>query len=160
MAGIVRLTSPRSDVLALLPSADFADAYRLVVDDSTLDAPEATRRVLRFPAWVRGLMAVRNLFVAPFRLKRGVHPNPSARRWIGQFPVISETPERVVLGFDDRHLDFLLVVDVSDTDDRAREVTATTLVETHNLFGRIYLDAVMPFHRRIVPALLAQAAAA
>src|SRR5258708_1418719 len=43
----VRLTALRPEVLALLPSADFADAYCLVVEDSALDAPEATRRVLR-----------------------------------------------------------------------------------------------------------------
>ena len=56
--------------------------------------------------------------------------------------------------------DFLVVIDVVDRDNRAHEVTATTLVKTHNLFGRVYLDAVLPFHRHIVPALLAQAASA
>jgi hypothetical protein len=37
-----------------------------------------------------------------------------------------------------------------------RQVTATTLVKTHNWFGRTYLAIIIPFHRLIVPALLRQ----
>jgi len=153
---MVRLRSTPQDVLAMLPGADFADCYCVTIGDATLDAVEATRRMLQFPPWVQGLMALRNLLVAPLRLKTGAHAKEHAQRWIGNFPVISETERRVVLGFDDRHLDFLVVVEVAG--ERMREVSATTLVKTHNLLGRVYLDAVLPFHRRIVPALLAQAA--
>jgi hypothetical protein len=55
-------------------------------------------------------------------------------------------------------LNFLAVVDIKSAAGDRREVTATTLVQTHNLLGRIYLDIVIPFHRRIVPALLLQTA--
>ncbi len=37
-----------------------------------------------------------------------------------------------------------------------QRISATTLVETHNLLGRLYLAIVKPFHRMIVPAMLAQ----
>jgi hypothetical protein len=37
-------------------------------------------------------------------------------------------------------------------------VTATTLVRTHNLVGRLYLLVITPFHRVIVRTMLAQAA--
>ena len=40
-----------------------------------------------------------------------------------------------------------------------QQVTATTLVKTHNWLGRTYLAIIMPFHRLIVPALLRQVAA-
>jgi hypothetical protein len=36
----------------------------------------------------------------------------------------------------------------------SQQVTLTTLVKTHNLFGRIYLATITPFHRRIAPAML------
>jgi hypothetical protein len=145
--------------MALMPSADFVDSYVLVVDDPGIDAVEATRRALeRLPGWVQPLMLMRNLIVAPFGLKTGQHANPKARRWVGLFPVISESPERVVLGFDDRHLDFLVVIEVSPAPEGQRTVSATTLVTTHNLPGRIYLDVILPFHRRIVPAMLEQLA--
>ncbi|MGY4574689.1 hypothetical protein ACVWY5_007759 [Bradyrhizobium sp. USDA 3256] len=38
-----------------------------------------------------------------------------------------------------------------------RSITATTLVHTHNWFGRAYLAVILPFHRLIVPAMLRKA---
>jgi hypothetical protein len=40
-----------------------------------------------------------------------------------------------------------------------RQVTATTLVKTHNRLGRAYLAIILPFHRLIVRAMLRQIAA-
>ena len=76
---------------------------------------------------------------------------------IGIFPVLSETPDRLVAGFNDKHLDFRVVVDVA-TSGQGRRVTATTLVLTHNLLGRTYLAIILPFHRLIVRAMLRQVA--
>jgi hypothetical protein len=72
---------------------------------------------------------------------------------IGIFPIQSETPDRLVAGFNDRHLDFRFVVDVATSGDR-QQVTATTLVLTHNWLGRTYLMLILPFHRLIVRAML------
>ena len=71
---------------------------------------------------------------------------------IGIFPVISQTPDRLVAGFNDSHLDFRVVVDVA-THGAGRQVTATTLVKTHNRLGRTYLAIILPFHRLMVPRL-------
>ena len=75
---------------------------------------------------------------------------------IGIFPVLSETPERLVAGFNDHHLDFRVVVDVAAAD-AGQQVTTTTLVLTHNLLGRAYLAVILPFHRLIARAMLRQA---
>lgn len=104
------------------------------------------------PRWVSGLLVLRNLAVTPFGLKRG--PPAGAER-IGIFPVVSASPERVVLGFDDAHLDFRVVIEVAPGASGQR-VTATTFVRTRNRLGRLYLVAVKPFHRAIVKAMLAQ----
>ena len=77
---------------------------------------------------------------------------------IGIFPVLSETPERLVAGFNDHHLDFRVVVDVATSGER-QQVTATTLVQTHNWLGRTYLAIILPFHRLIVRAMLRQVVA-
>jgi hypothetical protein len=45
------------------------------------------------------------------------------------------------------------VVDVASAG-AGQQVTATTLVLTHNRLGRIYLAIILPFHRLIVPAML------
>jgi len=136
-----------------LPGADFADAYTVRIAES-LDALQAARRMVgRQPWWVGGLLKLRNLAVMPFGLKRAA---PAGEGRIGMFPIVDASPERVVMGFDDHHLDFRIVVEVAP-EPGGRRVTATTFVRTRNRFGRLYLAVVKPFHRRIVPAMLARA---
>lgn len=136
----------------LLPDADFTDTYSTHVTEP-LDATEAAKRMVgRRPPWVNGLLVLRNLAVLPFGLTRGA---PAGTERIGIFPVLSKSPDRVVLGLDDTHLDFRVVVEVLP-DDGGQCVTATTVVRTKNRLGRLYLAAVKPLHRVIVPAMLAQ----
>jgi Protein of unknown function (DUF2867) len=154
----VREIAPAVDANALLAGAQFADAFCIEISDRNLDARRAAERMMaRQPRWAEALLALRNLLVAPLGLKTsGAHPN-APRDMIGIFPVVSEAPDRLVAGFNDRHLDFRIVVDVT-TPGEVRQVTATTLVKTHNRLGRTYLAVIMPFHRLIVPALLRQVA--
>jgi hypothetical protein len=96
--------------------------------------------------------------VTPFGLKTSGASTTTPREMVGIFPILSEKPDRLVAGFNDKHLDFRIVVDVATSGAR-RNVTATTLVLTHNWLGRTYLAIIMPFHRLIVRALLRQVAA-
>lgn len=154
MKPVSRLFADAGQVLA---GAQFADSYALTVDGLRLDAIIAAQRVVgQTPAWIAWLMAIRNLAVKPLRLKTSFDrmATPDAR--IGWFPVISRSAHRVVLGFDDRHLDFRILVEVKELGVGLQEVSASTAVKTHNLPGRIYLEIVKPFHRIIVPAMLAR----
>ena len=154
----VHAIAPTIDSSALLPGAQFVDAYAIAVDDAALDARHAAEQMLgRSPRWIEALLALRNYLVAPFGLKTPVPGRAAAANSIGAFPVVSESPNRVVAGFDDRHLDFRVVVDVV-ADAGGRRVTATTLVLTHNWLGRTYLAVILPFHRLIVPSMLRQVA--
>ena len=101
------------------------------------------------------LLALRNIIVTPFGLKTSSEDRRAPRDIIGIFPVVSETPERLVAGFNDKHLDFRIVVDVATSGQR-QSITATTLVLTHNWLGRTYLAVIMPFHRMVVRAMLRQ----
>ena len=101
-------------------------------------------------------MAVRNLAVKPFGLKTAPDETSPPRIRIGAFPVISQSAAKVVLGLDDRHLDFRVLVEVEEFGMGRQVVSASTIVKTHNLLGRAYLAIVKPFHRIIVPAMLAQ----
>jgi hypothetical protein len=148
--------NPDIDRDNVLAGAQFADAFRVTVDDAALDAREAAERIFsRNPRWVRALLDLRNMIVAPFGLKTSGADDVTAGGMIGLFPVLSETPERLVAGFDDHHLDFRIVVDVAAVSG-GREVTATTLVLTHNFLGRAYLTAILPFHRLIAKTMLQQ----
>ncbi|MBR1250437.1 DUF2867 domain-containing protein [Bradyrhizobium sp. AUGA SZCCT0169] len=153
----VREVTPAIDPNTL-PGAQFADAFRIEIGDRALNARQAAERMMaRQPRWAEALLTLRNILVAPFGLKTsGASSTP--REMVGIFPIVSEQPDRLVAGFNDKHLDFRIVVDVA-TSGAAREVTATTLVLTHNWLGRTYLAVIMPFHRLIVRSLLRQVAA-
>jgi hypothetical protein len=140
-----------------LAGAQFADRYVLITEGLALTAISAAERVLgRTPRWVGRLMALRNLAVRPFGLKTGKEPAVLPDGRIGIFPLISQVPGKVVLGLDDRHLDFRVLVEVRELGMGRQEVAASTVVKTHNWLGRTYLAIVKPFHRIIVPAMLAQ----
>ncbi|WOH81665.1 DUF2867 domain-containing protein [Bradyrhizobium sp. BEA-2-5] len=149
--------TPNVDSAALLAGAQFIDAFRVATARPDIDARHAAEAmVARQPRWIEWLLALRNFIVAPLGLKTSGAADGAARDMIGIFPVVSETPERLVAGFNDKHLDFRLVVDVASAG-AVRSITATTLVLTHNWFGRAYLAVIMPFHRLIVPAMLRKA---
>ena len=147
---------PEIDAATLLAGAQFIDAWSIAVDDRALDARHAAEKMLaRGPRWVDTLVKLRNRLVTPFGLKTPAPDGATSPGRIGIFPVLSETPERLVAGLNDRHLDFRLVVDVAAAD-QGQRVTATTVVLTHNWLGRSYLAVIMPFHRLIVRTLLRQ----
>ncbi|SDR53041.1 Protein of unknown function [Rhizobiales bacterium GAS191] len=153
----VHAIKPEAGVSKILIGADFIDAYRVTVAAIGLEAADAARLMLaQPPGWVDRLMALRNALVTPFGLKTGLGVDDHHEK-IGIFPIQSVTPSRVVLGLEDKHLDFRLVVDVAGTG-VGSQVTATTLVRRHNLLGRIYLTAILPFHKRIVRSLLRRVA--
>jgi len=154
----VREIKPGVDADALLAGAQFADAFGLKVD-GPLDARQAAERMMgRAPRWVDALLTLRNILVAPFGLKTSGASATASRDMIGIFPVISQTPDRLVAGFNDSHLDFRVVIDVA-AHGAGQQVTATTLVKTHNRLGRTYLAIILPFHRLVVRSMLAQVAA-
>lgn len=150
----VREVTPEVDTNTLLAGAQFVDAWRVRIGETRLDARQAcTRMVLHGPRWIEALLRLRNILVAPFGLKASGAGEPAPHGMIGLFPVVSETPERLVAGFDDRHLDFRIVVDVG-AGAAGRQVTSTTLVRTHNRLGRSYLRLIMPFHRLVVRGMM------
>jgi Protein of unknown function (DUF2867) len=154
----VREIKPEVDRDSVLAGAQFADAYRVAVTDAKLDARSAAERIFsRTPNWVKMLLDLRNAIVAPLGLKTSAENEAKAGGMVGMFPVLSETPGQLIAGFNDHHLDFRIVVDVAPVDgSRDQEVTATTLVLSHNLLGRAYLTAIMPFHRAITKSMLEQ----
>jgi hypothetical protein len=152
----IREVRPDVDRDSLLAGAQFADAFRVTVADADVDARSAAERMFsQSPRWVEALIDLRNAIVAPFGLKTSGTGEPNTGGVIGIFPVLSETPERLVAGFDDHHLDFRVVIEVTPAVG-GRDVTATTLVLTHNWFGRAYLAIIMPFHRLIARTMLRQ----
>jgi hypothetical protein len=131
---------PCADAERILPGYQFADAYKVQAIHG-VDAIASTRMAFaHLPVWARALMGMRN------RLGRLVGLKPAPRTG---FPVIQESSDRVILGFDDKHLDFRVVVAVA-----GGFATVTTIVRWHNAWGRAYLAAIMPFHRVIAARVI------
>jgi hypothetical protein len=137
----------------VLPGHTYADSYMIRVARA-LDARGAAEAAFAHPpTWIARLLALRNLLVKPLGLKSAGDSAVFADDEIGRFPVVSESDERIVLGFNDKHLDFRIVVDCRRSAS-ATWVIASTLVKTHNLLGRTYLRLIMPFHHAVVKAVL------
>jgi hypothetical protein len=149
----VEFANPQS----VLPGAQFADAYQMIIEGQRLDPLEAAKRaVYGAPAWINRLLWLRNQLVRPFGLKPGAEQTKQSTTSVGIFPIIESRPDCLVLGLDDRHLDFRLLVDIVDIGNSRQSVTVSTAVKTHNALGSAYLTIVKPFHRIIVPVMLRQ----
>lgn len=149
---------PDFRVYTLLPNPDMCDAYSLRVKGRLAPLEAASRMFHATPPWVSMLMKIRNALVKPFGLKVSASDLPSGVKRFGMFPLIRQERDAVVLGLNDKHLDFRLVVEVKNEASGTSLVTLGTNVKCHNWFGRTYLALIRPFHRRIAPAMLAQLA--
>ncbi len=128
---------------------DFLDCYSVASDMSARDAAQV---ITAFPGWARGLLMVRRIVTAPFGLSQD---GPEAYDKLGPFPVELDTGTEVIAGFDDKHLNFR----VSVYADSGR-VSLATWVHPHNIGGRIYLAAILPFHILVARNALARVAKA
>ena len=142
----------------VLPDANWADAFEIVTHREFGDMRSvADQTIGAMPHWARALLRLRNALVAPLRLKSdGMNDVQSEADCIGIFPILQETKDRIVVGFDDRHLDFRIIVDRS-ADVQAIRLRETTLVNRRNTLGRIYIATITPFHRLIVRSVLKNA---
>ncbi|WP_422003196.1 DUF2867 domain-containing protein [Reyranella sp.] len=161
MARVSRIDLPQGSVLRpLYAGAGFADAFAIdLPGHATDDAGRLATHMLSGQArWVRWLLALRDTLVAGFGLKTsaGLRDDGATDR-IDFFRVYDRRRHEIVLGEDDRHLDFRLSVLVEGSTPR-RRLVATTVVTFNHWGGRAYIAAIAPFHRLIVKSSLRRAA--
>lgn len=153
-----------------LGEAYFHDAYAIDVGRSDLTALAHFLAVVgRTPRWVDVLMTLRNRIVRLVGLKDlgalgGVRSGKPAAAYrpgdrVGIFALISASDDEALLGDSDSHLDVTLSVLREPPDARGhRRLVVSTVVQVHNLLGRLYMLPVTPLHRLIAPAVLGRAA--
>lgn len=129
-----------------LPRVDATDAYAVPAPPGTPREPQLWADALfrSPPAWVVALLGVRELLVGFAGIRRA---GPSA------FDTVARTADEVLLGTDDRHLDFRASVLRED-----RRIVLSTVVRVHNRRGRFYWGLVRHVHPVVVKAMLARAA--
>lgn len=138
---------------AFLDHANWADAYQFSPLNERLNAQEALDRMFGVnpPFWIVALNGMRNRIVGVFWVKPGKITVDAAQS--DAFPILETTEEVAVLGFDDWHLNFRVVIQVTEQG-TGQAVTLTTLVHRKTWFGRGYIFLVTPFHRLVVKRLL------
>ena len=152
-----------SALSALYEGADLLDAYAIDLPANASADPEVLARIAfeRQAPWIRALTCVRDTVMATVGVKSsraiGAEAAQSGRQVIGYFPVLSKRADEMVVGGDDRHLDFRVAIQVRAA---GRELVVTTVVHCHNRLGRAYLCAITPFHRTILRANLQRTAKA
>ncbi len=153
----------QSVVATVYKSVNLADAFTVQLPSGTTSDPDVLWRFIMShqPSWIGWLTNIRDAIVACFGLKtvKQLSGEASDDR-IAFFKVYNRSESEIVLGEDDKHLDFRLSVlrtpDLSST--RGGQLTVSTVVHCHNLLGRIYILVIAPFHRQVVKASLRRAA--
>ena len=117
-------------------------------------------------------MAVRNLLVMPLGLRQSSLGCPvsslitgsTATLFRGKYPVMDQrvdhdgTRAEVVLGADDKHVEFRSCVAVIKRSAQQVEVRLENAVHCRNRFGHFYMAAIRAVHQRaIAPAMLRNA---
>jgi hypothetical protein len=156
----------QSSVTGLYDSMSLADAYAVRLPLGTVADPEVLWRFVmsQQPFWIGWLTNFRDGIVACIGLKTAKRlatlSDEADGDRIAFFRVYSKSESEIVLGEDDRHLDFRLSVlrtpDSSPT--LGGQLTVSTVVHCHNLLGRTYIWVIAPFHRLVVKASLHRAA--
>ncbi len=135
MSKVIKASLPSQSMLqTFIRPDDFLDCYRC---ETSIGVEQATKRAMAFPVWVNWLMKLRNIAVMPF----GLRTDLGKGEIIGVFPVVMRNDTEIILGFDDKHLDFRISI-LTD----GRHAYGATWVRRHNRLGRIYLAVIMPFH--------------
>lgn len=154
-----------SGIAHLFKAADLADAYAIRLPPGmTRDIDTLTRLVLGNPApWFRVLMTVRDMAMVPFGVKtsRQIRSEADAggAEHIDFFPIYSRSEREMVVGENDRHLDFKASLLLRPSGSGTHiELVATTVARCHNRLGHAYLALISPFHRLIVRSSLSRAA--
>jgi len=151
----------QASIAGLYPLTHLADAYAVTLPAESSANPEQLARFIfsQQPRWVDGLMVIRDAMVSLFGLKTANQLSKATGQRVGIFKIYSSQAQEVVLGENDRHLDFRLsLVCTPSGAGGEHRLVLSTVVHCHNLLGRSYVFLIAPFHRLVVKASLRRAA--
>jgi hypothetical protein len=152
------LPPAESGVASWFDAADLADAFAVPVDaaDVAKGMDSLARSALGDPApWIQVLLGLRDTLVAGFGVKTAQKVRRAAiadnAERIDFFRILARSNHELILGENDRHLDFRLSLLLrARPDGSGDELVATTVVRCHNALGRLYLALIARFHRLVV----------
>lgn len=117
------------------------------------------------PAWMKMALIVRHRVVFFFGLDAPqtsevlhfkIERSYSVGDKIGVWPILALTDTELIAGSNHKHMNFKLSV-LKVTKGEAVSVVVSTVCVVNNVFGKIYLFFVVPFHKRGVRWIIANA---
>ena len=130
----------------------FRDALQASLSHQQLTPSQLQYAIFNYlPSWVNWLMKLRNKLVKLFGFEVGqANMTPksdelSVGDQAGFLTIIEKSDNEIISYADDKHMTFYLSVKKQDS-----TVIVSSLVNQKTLVGRIYVNAVLPFHYFIV----------
>jgi Protein of unknown function (DUF2867) len=168
---VVKCETPSISVLdhRLVEAAYFRDAYSAPVRHTQASVVDIFWAIFaHHPMWMKSILILRNRIAilcgldAPTAAEI-LHPQFKSSYAIGDkigvWPIFALTETELVAGRDNKHLDFRLSV-LKVGVEEATSVVVSTVCTVHNLFGKIYLFFIVPFHKWGVQWLISKAVSA
>ncbi len=117
-------------------------------------APEWVSKLFDFRNWIVGIFGLKTADQQQSREQVLENFNCEPGEHMGFFKIFDKTKNELILGEDDKHLDFRVSLIKELKNDSVNTLTISTVVTFNNWFGRLYFLPVRPFHRIIVPVML------
>jgi hypothetical protein len=168
---VIECDVPSSSTLSreLIANASFRDSYRAPLARPELGVVEIFFALFgHTPPWMKLLLIARNAAATRFGLeaptvaeimKPTVRSEYCVGEKIGPWPIFFIGDNEIVAGRNNKHLDFRLSV-LKAIDGDATSVVVSTICTVHNVFGKVYLFFIVPFHRNGIRALMSNAVVA
>lgn len=154
---------------SMVAAAFFHDSYRAPLSKGQASMADIFFNLFgHHPGWVKRLLMLRNRIAAPFGLDVPkaadiIKPVQKARYQVGDiigpWPIFSLSDDELIVGRDNKHLDFRLSL-LRDQGEGTASVTVSTVCDVHNLAGKAYLFFIIPFHKWGVKQMMARAVSA
>jgi len=157
----MKLNLPQSSLLKNIQS-DYADSYSVPLNTEDLTIERVGKSFFTAaPAWVEALLILRDKIVGMIGLKIGNDASNKGKlitnfkceigEQLALFKVFDKNEHEVILGEDDKHLDFRVSLFL---DRQNNTLAISTVVKVNNWMGRLYLLHVIPLHKIIVPTMV------
>jgi Protein of unknown function (DUF2867) len=165
---IIECDVPSSSMLDrdLIGISYFHDSYRAPLTHPELGIVDIFFALFGHePLWMKLTLIARNAVArlagleAPTAaeiMRPEVRAKYSVGEKIGPWPIFFFGDNEIVAGRNNKHIDFRVSV-LKAADGDAPSVVVSTVCTVHNLFGKIYLFFIIPFHRKGVQLLMSNA---
>ncbi len=138
---------------------DFQDSYKVKLSNRDISIENIYINVFAHsPKWTNVLLAIRNKIVGIFGLDTYREPSEVVKKNLkvglktGIFKIYAILEKEIIAGEDDKHLNFRVSVLK-----QSGELFISTLVHYNNWFGKMYMTLIIPFHKRVIRAILKSA---